>query len=161
MTYHIRGVLEERADQFAGLSPRELMLRYPCDFGVLYEKAKSTFGVAVPAQLLAAWIRKNNRDPIRDFPWPSELPNLYFWAQKQAEKNGIVPVHSDQGAISAVDKALSEMGYQGFRVYGTSEAETHFGNSLRAHARSKTPPSQRSGARKIGDILRETLDGIL
>ena len=153
--------MEERAEALSRLSPDTLERAYPINLGVFYEKAKPRFAAVVKEPLLSAWVHKNARDPIQDFPWPSELYNSYLWAKAQAGKNGIVAVPSDPDVPTAVDQALGEMGYRGFRVYGTSEAETHFRNSVRAHLRSQTPLSKGSGAQHIGDILRETLDGML
>ncbi len=153
---YVKGVLEEQAELFQGIAPEALKPRYPCDLGVFYERAKPRFSAVVPEPLLRAWVGKNHRDPIRDFPWPSDLTNSHFWAHTQAEKNGIAVL-----PYSSADTDVVKMGYKGFRVYGTSEAETHLRNSLRAHIQKQVPAARRSGAQHIGDVLKETLDDLM
>jgi hypothetical protein len=148
------GVLETLTRSEPGFSPLNAY-----NLGRFYEsKRKPAFMPVVQAGQLENWVETHDgRDPMKEYPWPRELINVFSWARKHAECKGIaafrvVPTTAEQ-------LACQRIGYNPFDLYGDDDAQEHLrafikkvGESI---AQERLPPSQRRGPEDIRPLIDE------
>lgn len=144
-------ILERESGRYSSRDIR----RYPCNLGLFFESTtKPSFTPVFEAKQFARWVLTNDRDPVKDYPLPTELVNFYTWAQVQAKKQGIVPVRAE---VLLPDEERCTGYAAPYVIFGTDDAQRHLQAFERKIADSRTSIET---ARHIGELTKPVLNDI-
>ncbi len=96
-------------------------VRHPYNLGLFFESTtKPSFTPVVEGDDFVRWVLANNRDPVKDFPFP--LKNLYTWAGAQVLKEGIFVARAE--LLSPDERKCVPYGVP-YVIFGSDDAKKH------------------------------------
>ena len=152
MAYQSR-ILESQSALYIGIPRYKLARSYPNDLGLFFESTtKPNFTPVIEGGQLVRWFLANRKDPVKEFPFPKELANLYTWANTQVLKQGIVPVRAE---VLSPDEEKCASFAKPYVLFGTDDARNHLLAFVRKVADSRVCVEK--GPQHIGELLRDPL----